>query len=644
MEMLKDLGEMVAQAENLGPVSAVESKQRPMPASPPSTGPGAAPKVGPIGLGGGSTSLEDLARRGRSDLNPALVGPAPANLDSSIPDWSLDTDALKTPAEREAARKRELPEPVSSPGTLISDVQRGARRAAAAEAAKIATGEIKRPPPMAPAPAVAPAPPPPPAPIFNEENRPTERIQTIPGPPTSALPSPLSPALIPTPPRGVPPLSPSFSGPGSPRAAAPTPAHGVPPLQASPAPASAPHTPVPPVPSLAAAQPAAQQPAPLPRSTAPRPAGPPVVRDVSAPIPQPRPAGPRPGGQPPRQPGRDITGPVGPRPAPTGAQALTVAADSKPKTLKEALRRGVNMRYALLVIAGAVLLGAAVVGILAVRSSSIAGRGADEAAAQEALAKRKILEDGTRLLAAGQPAEARAKFLDLVRIAPESAAARTALQESEQALAKKQEDDRRAAEVGAYLAEARRARASSDWARAIVEADGALAIDPANAEARGIRESAQAEIRKQGSAAQKRAESQIRSLKASPRPKATPAPEPEPSPEAAAAAAEPAPPAAAGPRARLKVAFRAPIVQGYVMIRRNDVEIWRRAFDFGRKSGGGSLEGEVDVASGAGEYKFWVIASDRSVNEYVVLPLTVGDGRTLSLDVDAQKKLSVSLR
>lgn len=113
------------------------------------------------------------------------------------------------------------------------------------------------------------------------------------------------------------------------------------------------------------------------------------------------------------------------------------------------------------------------------------------------------------------------------------------------------------------------------------------------------------------------------------------------------ATAEPLPapaPAAAGPRVRLKVAFKAPIPQGYVMIRRNDVEIWRRAFDFGRKSGGGTLEGEVDVASGAGEYKVWVIATDRSVSEYQVVPLTVGEGRTLALDVDSQKKLAVSLR
>ena len=178
MEMLKDLGEMVAQAENLGPVSTVESKKTPLPAAP--APPQGGVSKGPAGLGGGATSLEDLARRGRSDLNPALVGPAPTNLDSSIPDWSLDTDALKSPAEREAAKKkeRETPEPVSSPGTLVSDVQRGMKK-----------------------PAVTPAS----TPIFNEENRPTERIQTIPGPAASAAPA--SQASVPTPPRGVPPIA-----------------------------------------------------------------------------------------------------------------------------------------------------------------------------------------------------------------------------------------------------------------------------------------------------------------------------------------------------------------------------------------------------------------------------------------------------
>ncbi|MEO8056183.1 MAG: protein kinase, partial [Acidobacteriota bacterium] len=516
MEMLKDLGEMVAQAENLGPVSTVESKKTPLSEAPaPSQG---GVSKGPVGLGGGATSLEDLARRGRSDLNPALVGPAPTNLESSIPDWSLDTDALKPPAEREAAKKkeRETPEPVSSPGTLVSDVQRGMKK-----------------------PVVTPAS----TPIFNEENRPTERIQTIPGPSASAAPP--SQASVPTPPRGVAPISgPAARGATPP----PTPVRGVPALQTGPTPAVPPRTPFPPVVPLPrpAAPPApAGPPATTTAASPARPMGAPPIRDVSAPIPQQRSASPRP--LVPRLPGRDVTGPVGQRPA-TAPHSL---GDSKPRNYREALRLSVNKRWVLVVLGAAILASVAIVGALVHRSSAIEGRGSDEAAAREALAKKRLLEDGTRLLGAGQPAEARVKFLELVRLAPESAAARSALQQSEQLLAKKQEDERKAAEAGAYLAEARRARASEDWARAVVESDGALASDPANAEAREIRDAAQAEIRKQGRAAQKKAESQIRTMKASPRPKPSRAPEPA---AAAAPAAQEPPPApasaAAGPRVR----------------------------------------------------------------------------------------------
>jgi hypothetical protein len=392
-----------------------------------------------------------------------------------------------------------------------------------------------------------------------------------------------------------------------------------------------------------AAPPLRESPAPAPAAPS-RPAGAPAIRDVSAPIAQQRSGAPRPGAPAARAGGRDVTGPVGPRPA-TGAQPLPPrAAETRLETVKRALRWDVNKRYALLVVGAAVLFAAAVVGVLAQRSCAIAGHEGEDRAAEETLARRKLLEEGGRLLVADRPAEARAKFLELVRLAPESVAARDALQRAEALLAKKQEMERRAAEAGAYLAEARQARASSDWARAIVEADGALAADPANAEAKEIKEAAEAEIAKKGRAARKKAADQIRALRAAPKPKPTAAPEPTvPAPAAPVVA----PHASAAPvpaTVRLRIAFRATVPEGYVMIRRNDVEIWRRAFDFGRKSGGGSLEGEVEVASGRGEFKVWVIATDRSVNEYQVVPLNVGEGRTLALDVDARGKLAVSLR
>ena len=619
MEMLRDLGEMVAQAEKLGSVSTVTKEARPAPPLPAPAAPAPRPAAGGL-LAGGGTSLEDLARRGRSDLDPALVGPAPSNLETSIPDWSLDTDALKSPTEREADRRREkekLEAVPSSPGTLISDVQRGARRKAPA-------------PPEAPSPASA-----------------------IPTPPRGVPPlsSAVPPAsAIPTPPRGVPPLPPP-SAPAAPvRGDLPQPVSSAPvpsPRGAAPTPApapvlrtAAPAAPAPAVPPLRPPSPPREATGPIPPPA--RAAAAPSPRDVPAPTPPQRAPAPRPAGPAARPPGRDITGPVGSRPTAGATPPGPPAGEPKPESLREALLWSVNKRYAIVVVAATALLGAAIVGLLAQRSCSIAGRGGNDVAAEETLAKKKLLDEGTRLLAQGRPAEARAKFLDLVHLAPESAAARADLQRAEALLAQKQEEERKAAEAGAFLAEARRARAASDWARAIVEADGALGVDPSNAEAKEIRAAAQAEIARQSRAAQRRAAEQIRSLRAAPKPRPTPEPEPA---AAAPAAVEPtavAEPAAA--RVRLRVAFRAPTPQGYVMIRRNDVEIWRRTFDFGRKSGGGTLEGEVEVPSGAGEYKVWVIATDRSVNEYQVRTFTVGEGRTLALEVDRQNKLAVSLR
>ncbi|MFI5121138.1 MAG: protein kinase, partial [Thermoanaerobaculia bacterium] len=176
MEMLKDLGEMVAQAERLGPVSAVESKEsRPTtpekPPAPSAPHPGAA--LGP--LGGGNTTLEDLARRGRSDLDPALAALPPRSLskETSIPDWSLDTDSLKrnsVNAREDAAAPHESAP--SSPGTLVSDVKRGVKPATERD-----SGSIK-----APERAPEKVPERPPAPVLPANDplsQVTERIQII---------------------------------------------------------------------------------------------------------------------------------------------------------------------------------------------------------------------------------------------------------------------------------------------------------------------------------------------------------------------------------------------------------------------------------------------------------------------------------
>ena len=191
---------------------------------------------------------------------------------------------------------------------------------------------------------------------------------------------------------------------------------------------------------------------------------------------------------------------------PTGRQPLA-------ERVPEALKREVSRRFVYLIVGGAVLLALVVVGALLQRSRAIAGKAADPTAERDTLARKRLLEDGNRALAQGRPAEARTAFLELLRQAPESVAARSALEKADAALAKKDDQERRVAEAGARLAVAREARAAKDFARVIVEADTVLALVPDSAEAQELKAAAQAEVGKQGRQAQKKAAAQVRALK-----------------------------------------------------------------------------------------------------------------------------------
>ena len=76
------------------------------------------------------------------------------------------------------------------------------------------------------------------------------------------------------------------------------------------------------------------------------------------------------------------------------------------------------------------------------------------------------------------------------------------------------------------------------------------------------------------------------------------------------------------------------------MVRRNDKEVFRRQFDFGRKSSGGLVEGTIEVPSGPANFKAWAIPTDRSFNGYEAVDLVVpgGETRTLVLELNAAKQ------
>jgi hypothetical protein len=347
-------------------------------------------------------------------------------------------------------------------------------------------------------------------------------------------------------------------------------------------------------------------------------------------------------------PERDITGPVATNPPRPGVIA-TVAAHlgaggPLAERVPEVLKREVSRHFVFAIVAGAILLALVVVGILVQRGCAIAGKAPDEAAERDTLGRRRLLVDGSRMLAEGRPAEARTAFLELVRQAPDSAAAREALEKADAAVAKKEDQDRRLAEAGARLAAAREARDAKDYPRVVAEADAALALVPDSAEANELKAVALSEVAKQRPSTRMKTAEQIRSRKSALKPAVVPTAATEP--VAVAPKPDAPPPAVPIPsRVRLRIAVTVPAPQGYVMLRRNDVEVFRRTFNFGRKSGGGSLDGEIELPTGPAEFKAWVIATDRSVNQYKVVTLTLGgEGRTLSLDVDASKNLTVALR
>ncbi|MFI5180871.1 MAG: protein kinase, partial [Thermoanaerobaculia bacterium] len=128
-QLIRDLGEMVAQAEKLGPVAPIEAPATTAPVLRPSA-PEKNVRVPAAGSPPDVTGpLEALARR-REDLNPQLASSmAPRDLEGSAPDWSLDTDAVKRPQPREVQKEPAVREPApSSPGTMITERPRGQKK------------------------------------------------------------------------------------------------------------------------------------------------------------------------------------------------------------------------------------------------------------------------------------------------------------------------------------------------------------------------------------------------------------------------------------------------------------------------------------------------------------------------------------
>jgi hypothetical protein len=317
-----------------------------------------------------------------------------------------------------------------------------------------------------------------------------------------------------------------------------------------------------------------------------------------------------------------------------------------PKTDAVAKKKAGTSRFVVAVVGGTLVIAAAIMGAVWARKAANerSVQATEEAKAKEVADRADLMAEGNRLVGAGSFAEALQKYREVVRRDPTSAAARDAVAKTDLLVAEKEKFAAKSKDIEGYLSAAREANGAADDVKTIEAAEAALALEPENAEARSLREASRARIASRSVAEQKKAaEALKKKVKPTPPPAQVAAAAPAPVQRAARETAAPVPTPATG---KIVISFASPIPEGHVMVSLNDKFIFRKSFAFGKKSGGGQVDGSAEVPAGKGNVKVWVIAPDRSVNQYKELAASIpgGETKTLRLDLDSGGNLSVSVR
>ena len=748
-QMLRDLGQMVAEAEKLGPVATVTAPPSPLPAPPPTPAPmpaagrspfdilASAPSAAPQPVARPGMDVDDLATREVARPLPATTYVAATAQDppgaegsgssgGSSEEWQLDepTRSKKGAAPppppppaagsdvdvdaslpgAEVAPEPPAPKPrglavspfdaVAAATSVPDERPEGATEilqvgGLAALAASTPSGsdlptELLKPiaPPEPPAAPAAPAP---------FVDRPTEILRPVAPPEPPAAPAAPAP-FVDRPTEILRPIAPP-EPPAAPAVPAPftdRPTEILRPITAPPAP---PASPVPPPPAAPPIPTASDRPTEILRSPFPAPApvapppasgveegaterivdamklaragapsakapsapavpAPPPVRTPSAPaVPAPPPARkasapsvpPPSKGAPPAP--KPVSSPAfrSPAPAPLPpAELEPIPEPQKPAPPSGPLmKRSVNIKFVVLIVGLAAVAALAVGGVLWSQKAKIDAQAeVDELREREVRELKALMDEGSRFLAGGDAARALEKFREVVRRKPDSAAAKDAIARAEELLRTKLAGEELGREVETRMAAAREAAELGEFDRALDELSAVLLLQPENADALSLRDSVKAAKEEKAAADRKAAADAARKRRPTPVP--TPVRVLKP-----VVPVEPPKPATPTPgSARLRIVFQSPAPEGYVMVRRNDKEVFRRQFSFGRKSAGGLVEGTIEVPSGPGSFKVWAIPTDRSFNGYRPVELVVpgGETRTLQLELDAGKNLVVSLR
>ena len=380
----------------------------------------------------------------------------------------------------------------------------------------------------------------------------------------------------------------------------------------------------------------------------------PVAADASAsksksaaraqsPPPPPSAAAPPPPPPPPPAASARRTDKLPPRPDMAAAVKEKLAAlksvDWKKADWKKLSKEQVNPQWFWRITIGAGALLLLIVIALLVRSSSASrpSVAVNEAKTREVAETRQDLEEGRKLLDAGKYQESLVLFRKVLAKDPNSKAARESAQKAESALAGRQEEAKKTAEVDQMLQEAGKSFADGNYEAAKKQAEDVLALDANRAEAQKIRDDSEAKIAEAEAAAKKKASKPVAVAR---KPTAVPV---KAGPVTAPTAA-PAPAQASSSIPILRLLFDSPVSEGHLMVAVNDQILLRKPFSFVRKEGlfktvkeTGTVDVSIPVQTGALNVKVWLSGPDIPASTFATTStqMPAGGSRVLRVDYSA---------
>ena len=326
-------------------------------------------------------------------------------------------------------------------------------------------------------------------------------------------------------------------------------------------------------------------------------------------------------------------------PSPEGAPTAPVPpppSPAKPKKAEPAVwHASVNPRYWWGIVGALLIALVATVVVLRSRLPKVDDQKAVDATNRAQLELERQIASGRALYEKGRYAESLAVFRAVLQRDPSMKVARQYAQMSEEGLRNaesKKADVEKASLAAAHVQNGRTALEGKEFETALSEAESALNIDPRNADAEKLSADA-----REGIAEQKRAD-----LKKTEKKKKADAlaragqPQTKTSTSASAPATVAAKPAVPAGPATMRLSFASPIPKGYVMVAVNDVILYRKNFDFGKKDGGTVSETIRVPSAGAATVKVWLTTPDSSVKGYQTLNGTFAGGESKSLTLTLQ--------